>query len=89
MSNYFQMYNALPSGPVSLLAYSKYKYLNDYKNLDNKDQYKTKHCSLIRTRSGKVVRERNKLRKPSNQEFNTIENSKGYQFVIIQKQQNP
>lgn len=53
------------------------------------DQYKTKHGSLIGTRSGKVVRERNKLRKPSNQEFNTIENSKGYQFVIIQKQQNP
>lgn len=53
MSNYFQMYNALPSGSVSLLAYSNYKYLIEYNSLDNRDQYKTKQQNLIGVGVGK------------------------------------
>lgn len=55
MSNYFQMYNALPAGPLSLLSYSGYKYLREYKSLDNGDQYKTKQWNLIGVDEKKVV----------------------------------
>lgn len=37
---------------------------------------------------GKVIRETNKLRNPSIQEFTTTENSEGYQFAIIENQQH-
>ena len=79
VSSYFQMYNTLS------LAYSNYKYLSEHKCLDNKDQYKTKHWNLIGIGLGKVVRQRNKLRKPNMQECTIIENSKRYQFVIIEQ----
>ena len=83
VSYYFQMYNTLS------LAYSNYKYLSEHKCLDNKDQYKTKHWNLIGIGLGKVVRQRNKLRKPNMQECTIIENSKRYQFVIIEEQWYP